>query len=91
MHTTAILYAHREFEEMDRDDRIRACYQHCCLRYVMNQKMTNQSLRERFKLSDERSYIASDIIRQAIDETRVKPEDPSKTSKRYASYVPYWA
>ena len=91
VHTTAVLYAHRGFEEMDRDDRIRACYQHCCLRHVMNRKMTNQSLRARFNLPDEKAYVASDIIRQAGDEGRVKPEDPSKTSKRYASYVPYWA
>lgn len=37
---------------MYRNDRVRACYQHCCLRYVMNQKMTNRSLRERFKLPE---------------------------------------
>ena len=45
-----MLFAHLDIEEMDRNDRIRACYQHCCLRYVMNAQMTNQSLRERFKL-----------------------------------------
>lgn len=37
-----------EIDKMDRSDRIRACYQHCCLRYVMNQQMNNQSLRQRF-------------------------------------------
>lgn len=49
--TSVVLFAHLEFDEMDRNNRIRACYQHCCLRYVMNEQMTNQSLRERFKLS----------------------------------------
>lgn len=48
-HTTVVLFAHTAFHDMGRNDRIRACYQHCCLRYVMNQKMTNQSLRERFQ------------------------------------------
>jgi hypothetical protein len=30
--TTCILYGHRPFTEMSRADRIRASYQHCCLR-----------------------------------------------------------
>jgi ATP-dependent DNA helicase RecG len=49
---SALLFAHKDFDEMDRNDRIRACYQHCCLRYLMNERMTNQSLRARFKLPD---------------------------------------
>jgi predicted HTH transcriptional regulator len=39
----AILYAHKEFREMERKDKIRACYQHCCLKYVSNEIMTNKS------------------------------------------------
>ena len=37
--TSAVLFAYREFERMDRSDRMRACYQHCCLRYVIDEKM----------------------------------------------------
>jgi len=33
-HTRAVLFAYREFREMDKADRIRACYLHACLRYV---------------------------------------------------------
>ena len=33
LRTTAVLFAHQEFPEMSRSDRIRACYQHCCLQY----------------------------------------------------------
>src|SRR6185369_12948837 len=40
MHVT--LFAPRDFENMDRGDRIRACYQHCVLRWVMAERMTNQ-------------------------------------------------
>jgi len=47
--TSAVLFAHMELEEMERNDSVRASYQHCCLRYVMNEKMTNPSLRARFK------------------------------------------
>lgn len=35
---------------MSKTDRVRACYQHCCLMYVSNRRMSNQSLRERFGL-----------------------------------------
>lgn len=52
--TSVVLFAHKDFEQMDKSDRIRATYQHCCLRYVMNEKMTNQSLRERFKLPEKK-------------------------------------
>jgi len=48
--TSAVLFAHQDLDEMDRNDRIRACHQNCCLCYVMNEKTTNESLRERFKL-----------------------------------------
>ena len=90
-HTLAVLFAHKEFEEMDRNDKIRACYQHCCLKYVMNEKMTNQSLRERFKLSEARADQASRIIRDTLEAGSIKLDDPESTSKRYAKYIPYWA
>jgi ATP-dependent DNA helicase RecG len=89
--TTVILYAHKTFEAMSRDDRIRATYQHCCLRYVMNQKTTNQSLRNRFQLSDKRAEPVSRTIRDTLDAEYIKLEDPTITSNRYRSYVPFWA
>ncbi len=57
--TSVVLFAHTELEQMDRNDRVRASYQHCCLRYVMNEKMTNQSLRERFKLPEDKAATVS--------------------------------
>lgn len=90
-HTIAVLFSHLEFDEMDRSDKIRACYQHCCLKYVMNEKMSNQSLRERFELSDGKADLASRIIRDTLDSGKIKLDDPENTSKRYARYVPFWA
>jgi ATP-dependent DNA helicase RecG len=90
-HTIAVLFGHKGFEDMDRKDRVRACYQHCCLRYVMNQKMTNQSLRERFKLPETKAESASRILRDTITEKLIRLEDPTVTSHRYRSYVPFWA
>ena len=89
--TIAVLYGHRPFDEMDRNDRVRACYQHCCLRYVMNEKMSNQSLRERFKLLEEKAETVSRIIRDSMQAGLVKLDNPESTSRRYARYVPFWA
>jgi ATP-dependent DNA helicase RecG len=89
--TTVVLFAHQEFDDMEAEDRIRACYQHCCLRYVMNQKMTNQSLRERFKLPQEKAESASRIIQATLAKNLIKLDDTSNTSKSYAKYIPFWA
>ncbi|MFA6291400.1 MAG: ATP-binding protein [Victivallales bacterium] len=88
---SVLLSSPRDFETMDRNDRIRACYQHCCLRYVLNQKMTNQSLRERFKLPETKVAIVSQTIASAIEAGKIKVADPIQTSTRYRSYVPFWA
>ena len=89
--TVVTIYGPRPFDEMGRDDRVRACYQHCCLRYVMGEKMSNHSLRERFKLPEDRAETASRIIRDCTDAGLVKLENPESGSKRYARYLPFWA
>lgn len=90
-HTSIVLFAHKDFTEMDSKERVRACYLHCCLRYVNNEKMTNQSLRERFRLPDSRSETVSRIISDALDAGLVKLDDPENRSKRYTRYNPFWA
>lgn len=89
--TSVVLFAHQTLEAMDRNDRIRACYQHCCLRYVMNERMTNQSLRERFKLPESKVASVSQIITATVEAGKIKLADPTQTSTRYRSYVPFWA
>ena len=76
---------------MDRDDRIRACYQHCALKWVMSEHMTNQSLRERFGLPERKSAITSQIISAAIEAGVIKPDETMGSSRKYARYVPFWA
>lgn len=90
-HTTAVLFGHLDFEKMDRDARIRACYQHCCLKWVMNQQMNNQSLRERFKLPAKKSETASRVLRETQEAGKIKLADPTVKSARYRNYVPIWA
>ena len=89
--TIVLLFAHQDLNQMDRKDKIRACYQHCCLMYVTNQKMTNQSLRERFKIEEHNYSIASRFIKETISEGLIKPENPDNNSRKYMSYIPYWA
>lgn len=91
LHTTALLFAHLEFDDMNRSDRIRAAYQHCCLQYVMSEQMTNQSLRQRFKLPESKSATVSQIIAATVKSGKVKPADTTQKSPRYRSYIPFWA
>lgn len=91
VHTTAILFAHQEFENMSKKDRIRACYQHCCLLYVNNMKMSNQSLRERFQLPESKTVTASQIIADTKDAGLIKVDTGETSSTRYARYLPFWA
>lgn len=91
IHTTAILYAHKELSEMDREARVRACYQHACLRYTIRERLTNASLRERFKLPEQKTETVSRIIREAVAAGKIKLADPDISSNRYRSYIPFWA
>lgn len=75
-HTRVILFGHQKLSEMVRKDKVRACFQHCVLLYVSNKRMTNTTLRERFKIAEEDYPVASRIIRDTITAGLVKSEDP---------------
>jgi predicted HTH transcriptional regulator len=90
-HTRVILFAHQDLAKMDRKDKVRACYQHCCLLQVSNKVMTNTTLRERFKIAENDYPVASRIIRDTIKAELIKLEDPTNKSKKHARYVPFWA
>lgn len=89
--TTVTIYGPRQFEEMDRSDRVRACYQHCALKWVMSERMTNQSLRERFHLGEEKAAIASQVIAATIEAGLIKPDQSVGGSRKFARYLPFWA
>jgi len=89
--TTAILFAHQDFAKMSKPDRVRACYQHCCLKYVSNDRMSNQSLRERFKLPESKAVTASQVIGATKDAGLIKADESETTSTRYTRYLPFWA
>ncbi|MFN7491340.1 MAG: RNA-binding domain-containing protein [Cyclobacteriaceae bacterium] len=89
--TRVTIYSYKSLNNLDKKEKIRACYQHACLKYVSNEKMTNQSLRERFKIEDHNYAIASRIIRDALEDKVIKEDDPESKSRKYASYIPIWA
>lgn len=82
--TTVVLYGPRSFKKMDRVERVRACYQHCALQWVLRRQMTNQSLRERFGLSESSTNSVSQIITVAIDSNLIKLDPNAPTSRKYA-------
>jgi ATP-dependent DNA helicase RecG len=89
--TSATVYGPQPFSRMDRADRIRACYQHCALKYVMSERMTNESLRSRFGLSESKSAIASQIIAATVEAGLIKLDEKVGVSRRFARYLPFWA
>lgn len=90
-YTRVILYAPMPLTRMNNEDRTRACYQHTCLHYVNNQSVNNQSVRKRFNIAKNNVSSASKIIADAIDAGLIKASDPENNSKKFASYVPFWA
>ena len=80
-----ILYGHKKFKDMTKEDRIRACWQHCIIKYVSKQFMTNSTLRERFNLQGKNDYVqVSKIIRSCIDRGNIKQDASGR-------YIPGWA
>jgi len=88
--TRAVLFAHRPLDKMDRDDRIRACYLHACLKYVSNDQLTNASVRARFRIDEKNSATASRLIKEAVEAGVIVAVNP-EAGRKFMRYVPSWA
>ena len=88
--TRAVLFAHRPLNEMDKADRVRACYLHACLKWVMRDYLTNASLRKRFGVVERNKAAVSRYIREAVEDGKIKPFD-EEAPKKLMKYVPFWA
>ena len=89
-HTVAVLYGPRDLSDMDREGKIRACYQHTCLCYVSGKQMTNTTLRKRLKIEDKNYPMASRIIKETMEEGLIKRHTQDSNSKKDSRYVPFW-
>lgn len=85
------MYAYKTWAATSNTERIRACYQHSCLKYVSNEQMTNQSLRERFQIEEQNAAMVSRVIKATLDKHMIKEFDPESRSRKNKRYIPYWA
>jgi hypothetical protein len=83
------MHGPKQLKDIDKRERIRAVYQHACLRYVTRENFTNSSLRARFGIAPKNSAAVSRIIGEALDAGLIVPFDP-ETGRRYMRYVPFW-
>ena len=89
-HTCAVLFAYKPLNKMGKEDRVRACYLHACLKYVSREDlMTNSTIRKRFGIEVKNSATASRIIRDTVEAEMIRQYSP-EGSRKYAKYVPFW-
>lgn len=88
--TRVTVFARKHFKQMSTADRIRAVYQHSCLRYIMGEKTTNATLRERFGIASANSAVVSRLLRDALKAGVIVIEDEA-AGPRSRAYLPYWA
>jgi predicted HTH transcriptional regulator len=87
--TRVMLFSYRDFKDMSRIDRVRACYQHAVLRWVCRDFMSNASLRARLAIKDSNYPMVSKIIKDTIDARLIKLADPENKSNN-RRYIPIW-
>ena len=89
-HTRSILFSYKTFADMDKEERIRACYLHCCLKYVNREPMNNPSLRERFDIEPKSKSMVTRVINDALEAKVIRLYDPDVGPKA-RRYIPFWA
>ena len=87
--TVVTLFMPRRFADMTPEERVRACFQHACVRYEDGEPMSNASLRERFGLSTKQYPQVSIVIRDTVTAGRIRPQSEDQ-GNRNARYVPFY-
>lgn len=90
-YTRAIIYAPRPWKKMSKEGKIRACYQHCTLKYISGEYMTNSTLRKRFNIEEKNYTTASRVIADTAKSNLIKDSNPMNKSRKHAKYIPFWA
>lgn len=88
--TRTTFYPKKAVNEMTKEERVLACYQHTCLLYEDRMMVNNQSIRERFGLGKNKSAMASHIISDTIDAGLIKISNPNGMSRKYTTYIPFY-
>lgn len=85
-HTKVVLSSKKGFDELSKDERILACYNHTCLNYVQSKITNNTSLRLRFQMDEKDRYKVSRVFADAVG--FVKPKEGTGPKNR--EYLPIW-
>ena len=88
--TKSVLFAHKPLNAMDKEERVRACYWHACLRYVNSQITNNSSIRERFGIAERNAAQATRLLNDAVAAGALVIRDPA-AGNRIRQYLPNWA
>ena len=86
----AIIYPPKPYKNLSQEEKLRACYQHCVLKFISNEKMNNASLRKRFGISDSNHSMATRVINKTITEKLIK-KDKQSSARKFTYYIPIWA
>lgn len=88
--TRVTLFPHKKLNDMTREEKVEACYQHACLMNEDGKAINNQSVRERFNLNKTQSAVASRIIADTLESNLIKVANTDIVSKKLMTYVPYY-
>ena len=88
--TRVVLFDRKPLAEMDRQERLRACYLHASLQFMTNRRMTNSSLREQLGVHGKNASMVSRILGEVVEAELIVVANP-ENGVRLRHYVPFWA
>lgn len=88
--TTIILSEYKTWSDTSKEERIQACYQHACLKYLSNEMLTNKSFRERMGVAEKNYTAVSGVIKETLERGLIKVGTPEGTNRRDIAYIPAW-
>lgn len=89
--TRVAIFGHKSLRQFSSADRVNLVYMHCCLQYINQKHLTNESLRSRFSEGTLSPTVASRWISEAVASDAICVFDPTSSSRKNASYVPAWS
>lgn len=88
--TTIILTEYKTWGDTTKEERVQACYQHACLKYLSNEMLTNKSFRERMGVPEKNYTAISGVIKETLERGLIKVGTPEGTNRRDIAYIPVW-
>lgn len=83
-----VLYGPRSFADMSEEERVRTCYFHAVLQFMVGERMKNATLCQRFGIDSRNAAQASGVLKKALEARLIKFADEDHPR---AGYHPWWA